>query len=91
MILLTISCEKIDPFVETDEGKNVLGFYLDGKKVSYKTSGGFPSEYPYEQCVYTEKLKSLPRVGAIVKTQDGVGEVSTVETLKEILKALENG
>lgn len=47
----------------------------------------------YEQCVYTEKLKSLPRVGAIVKTQDGVGEVSSVETLKEILrvKFQENG
>lgn len=47
----------------------------------------------YEQCVYSDKLKSLPRVGAIVKTQDGVGEVSSVETLKEILrvKFQENG
>lgn len=58
MILLTISCEKIDPFVETDEGKNVLGFYLDGKKVSYQTSGGFPSEYPYEHCVYTNHFNT---------------------------------
>lgn len=56
MILLTISCEKIDPFVETDEGKNVLGFYLDGKKVSYQTRGGFPS--PYEHCVYTRHFNT---------------------------------
>ena len=47
----------------------------------------------YEQCVYCDKLNSLPRVGAVVKTQDGVGEVSSVETLKEILrvKFQENG
>lgn len=47
----------------------------------------------YEQCVYCDKLQSLPKVGAIVKTQDGVGEVSSVETLKEILrvKFQENG
>ena len=56
MILLTISCEKIDPFAETDQGENVLGFYLDGKKVTYTTSGGFPSEYPYRHCVYTERI-----------------------------------
>ena len=58
MILLTISCEKIDPFVETDEGNNVLGFYLDGKRVSYQTSGGFPSEYPYTHCVYTNHFNA---------------------------------
>ena len=47
----------------------------------------------YEQCVYCDKLKSLPKVGAVVKTQDGVGEVSSVETLKEMLrvKFQENG
>ena len=47
----------------------------------------------YEQCVYCDKLKSLPKVGAVVKTQDGVGEVSNVETLKEMLrvKFQENG
>ena len=56
IILLAGSCEKIDPFVETNEGKNVLGFYLDGEKVSYETSGGFPSEYPYTHCVYTRKI-----------------------------------
>ncbi|MGN1298899.1 MAG: stage 0 sporulation family protein [Candidatus Scatovivens sp.] len=37
----------------------------------------------YEEEVYTEKLKRLPNVGAIVKTADGEGEVSNVETLKE--------
>ena len=37
----------------------------------------------YEEEVYTEKLKKLPNIGAIVKTADGEGEVSTVETLKE--------
>ena len=37
----------------------------------------------YEDEVYTEKLKRLPNIGAIVKTADGEGEVSNVETLKE--------
>ena len=40
----------------------------------------------YEQEVYEEKLKGLPRVGAIVKTQDGTGEVASVEILKEMIR-----
>ena len=40
----------------------------------------------YEQEVYEEKLAKLPKVGAIVKTEDGEGEVCGVETLKEIIK-----
>ena len=40
----------------------------------------------YEQDVYEEKLKGLPRVGAIVKTQDGTGEVASVEILKEMIR-----
>lgn len=40
----------------------------------------------YEQNVYEEKLKRLPKVGAIVKTADGEGEVCGIETLKEIIK-----
>lgn len=40
----------------------------------------------YEQEVYEEKLKRLPKVGAIVKTEEGEGIVENVETLKELLK-----
>ena len=40
----------------------------------------------YEQDVYEEKLKKLPNIGSIVKTEEGVGEVEGVETLKEIVK-----
>lgn len=40
----------------------------------------------YEQDVYEEKLKRLPKVGAIVKTQDGEGVVEGIETLKEKIK-----
>ena len=40
----------------------------------------------YEQDVYEEKLKRLPKIGAIVKTEDGEGIVEGVETLKEVLK-----
>lgn len=40
----------------------------------------------YEQNVYEEKLKKLPKIGAIVKTADGQGEVCGLETLKEIVK-----
>ena len=37
----------------------------------------------YEQDVYEEKLRKLPKIGAIVKTEDGEGIVDGVETLKE--------
>ncbi len=40
----------------------------------------------YEQEVYEEKLSRLPKIGAIVKTPDGEGEVFGVETLKETIK-----
>lgn len=56
IVISAVCCEKIDPFVETDEGNNVIGFYLDGQKVTYDTSGGFPSEYPYEHCVYNRQI-----------------------------------
>ena len=37
----------------------------------------------YEDEVYEEKLSRLPHVGAIVKTEDGEGEIEAVETLAE--------
>ena len=40
----------------------------------------------YEQETYEEKLSRLPKVGAIVKTEDGEGVVDNVEVLKEQLK-----
>lgn len=40
----------------------------------------------YEQEVYEDKIKKLPRVGAVVKTEDGEGTVASVEVLKEVLR-----
>ncbi len=40
----------------------------------------------YEQEVYEEKLKKLPKIGAIIKTEDGEGVVDGIETLKEIVR-----
>ncbi len=40
----------------------------------------------YEDEAYLDKLKNLPNVGAIVKTEDGIGEVDNVEILKERLR-----
>ena len=40
----------------------------------------------YESNVYEDKLKRLPNLGAIVKTEDGEGEVDNIETLKEIVR-----
>ena len=40
----------------------------------------------YEQEAYEEKLKKLPKVGAIVKTEDGEGTVNSIEILKGIVK-----
>lgn len=37
----------------------------------------------YENDVYEEKLKNLPNIGAIVATEEGEGEVESIETLKE--------
>ena len=40
----------------------------------------------YEQEVYEDKLKKLPKIGATVKTADGEGVVDSIETLKEIAR-----
>ena len=40
----------------------------------------------YEQNVYEDKLKKLPKIGSIVETADGEGIVDSIETLREIVK-----
>lgn len=40
----------------------------------------------YENHVYEEKLKNIPNIGAIVKTEDGEGEIDSIETLKEMVR-----
>ena len=40
----------------------------------------------YEQEVYEDKLKRLPKIGSTVKTADGEGIVDSIETLKEIVR-----
>ncbi len=40
----------------------------------------------YEQNVYDDKLKRLPKIGAIVKTEEGEGVVDSIETLKETVR-----
>ena len=40
----------------------------------------------YENEVYEDKLKRIPKIGAIVKTEDGEGEVDSIETLKEVIR-----
>lgn len=40
----------------------------------------------YEQEVYEDKLKHLPKIGSIVQTEDGEGIVDSIETLKETVK-----
>ncbi len=40
----------------------------------------------YENEVYEEKIQRLPKLGALVKTEDGEGEVDSIETLKERLR-----
>ena len=40
----------------------------------------------YEQDVYEDKLKRLPKIGSTVKTVDGEGLVDSIETLKEIVR-----
>ena len=40
----------------------------------------------YEQDVYEDKLKKLPKIGSIVMTEDGEGVVDSIQTLREIVK-----
>lgn len=40
----------------------------------------------YEQDVYEDRLKRLPKIGSTVKTVDGEGIVDSIETLKEIVR-----
>lgn len=40
----------------------------------------------YEQDAYEEKLKRLPKIGAIVRTEEGEGVVDSIQTLREIIR-----
>ena len=42
----------------------------------------------YEQEVYEDKLKRLPKIGAIVKTEDGEGTVDSIQTLSVSIASL---
>ena len=57
IILIGVGCKKIDPFIETDEGSNVLGFYLNGEKVSNETTVLLPSLH-IDNRVYTRHLNA---------------------------------
>ena len=41
---------------------------------------------PYVKEAYEEKISKLPKVGAIVKTEEGEGTVEGLETLKGVVK-----
>ena len=58
---------------------------LNPSKIS-GNCGGLMCCLKYEQEVYEDKIKKLPRVGAVVKTEDGDGTVASVEVLKEVLR-----
>ena len=51
------SCDKDDPFEETDSGKNTLGFLLNGKKVEYAWQPIFPFT-DYELSVSAQELRN---------------------------------
>ena len=40
----------------------------------------------YEQNVYEDKMKNLPHIGSVVKTEEGEGVVENVEVLREIVR-----
>ena len=40
----------------------------------------------YEQDTYTEKLSRMPKIGALVKTEEGEGIVDGIQTLKEEIR-----
>ncbi len=40
----------------------------------------------YENEVYEEKCARLPKIGTVVKTEDGQGEIDSIETLKEVVR-----
>ena len=48
-VFFLTSCDKDDPFEETDSGKNTLGFLLNGKKVEYAWEQILPfTDYGYK-------------------------------------------
>lgn len=58
---------------------------LNPSKIS-GTCGRLMCCLKYEQEVYEDKLSHLPKIGAIVNTDEGEGTVDSIETLKEIVK-----
>lgn len=58
---------------------------LNPSKIS-GTCGRLMCCLKYEQEVYEDKLSHLPKIGAIVHTDEGDGTVDSIETLKEIVK-----
>lgn len=62
------------------------GLSLNPVKIS-GTCGRLMCCLNYEQEVYEELNRSLPRVGALIKTPDGNATVAEVNTLKQTVRA----
>ena len=56
-VLSIVSCEKADPFDDTDSGRNTLGFRLNGEKVEYY----WQPVVPVAPVVYMESVWSRER------------------------------
>lgn len=76
--LSLISCEKSDPFIETDSGKNTLGFMLNGKKVEYYWQPVLPPAVYIEPVSARELINGTLEISANLEPMEELGNTSII-------------
>ena len=65
-----VSCDKADPFEDTDSGKNTLGFFLNGKKVEYFWAPRIPPAVYVESVGAREYTDTLEIWASLEKNEE---------------------
>ena len=85
------SCDKDDPFVDTDSGKNTLGFLLNGKKVEYvwyapilPPAVSLPTSQGAHAIEHADTLEIYSKLTGAVEVLDGLEQISLCLPLNQV-------
>ena len=90
IVLCLASCEKADPFEETDWGKNTLGFMLNGKKVEYYWQPTLPPAVYFESVWAKEYSNDTLEIHASLDPIEELGGNNSI-TINLPVRKLTNG
>ena len=79
-----VSCDKPDPFEDTDYGRNTLGFFLNGEKVEYSWTPRIPPAVYFKSVEAIEYTDTLEIWASLEKNRDRVEHIAIFLPLDQV-------